>query len=187
MAEALQHVNAIRRIIVTENKGHIEFRKSGERKFYAPDRDLLHIYPSIIKAALSATNISLSEDEFNAGFKQMVKDLASIHNESVTTDKSGTDIMHDAIKNLYKTGKCYKVFLDNLMTSLGLAYINAMRDSAEKPVLSEDAFEKALKTSTILARMDKECREKVLMNLKMAVGDMSTFDEGEKAFEEVKS
>jgi hypothetical protein len=73
------------------------------------------------------------------------------------------------------------------MTSLGLAYINAMRDSAEKPVLSEDAFEKALKTSTILARMDKECREKVLMNLKMAVGDMSTFDEGEKAFEEVKS
>ena len=171
---------------MTESKGHIEFRKSGERKFYAPDRDLLYLYPLIIKAALASTSVAISVEEYESNFKKMVQALASIHNEAVITDKSGDVIMHDIVAKLSETGVCYRAFLDNLMIGLGLTYIHAIRDSAEKTTLTEDALEKALKSSIILARLNKEDREKVVMNLKMACGDMSDFDVGEKAFEEVK-
>lgn len=171
---------------MTKSKdGHIEFRKNGEQKFYAPDRDLLYLAPLVIKSALAITCQICSEDVFENQLRPMIKDIARIYNDAVQTDKSGSAIMNDVITSIHEKPDSYKLFLEEFFTSFGLAYINAIRDAADKPVLTDSEFERALKAASILSKLPEEIRDKVEPYVKIAAGDGSSFCDGESAFTKV--
>lgn len=50
----------------TKEKGHIEFRKEGSHKFYAPDRDILHVYSPLVKSALKEAADSCSDESYRS-------------------------------------------------------------------------------------------------------------------------
>ena len=43
---------------------HMEFRKAGSEKFYAPERDLLHAAGPLLKSALGLTLVTNNTREF---------------------------------------------------------------------------------------------------------------------------
>ena len=170
---------------MTESKGHVEFRKTGERKFYAPDRDLLHIYPTLIKSTLSEVCEAVPEEVFNTQFKPFVKELATIYNKAVTTDKPADIIISETSKELIKYKKVLPEFLFTFFTMIIAVYINAVRDAAEIPVLTDRELESALRSTSILAKLPKDVRDMVEPYIKLATSNSTAFGEDNGTFSEI--
>lgn len=159
---------------MSESKGHIEFRKNGESKFYAPDRDILYLYPTLIKAALATTAETCSEEAYKT-FKTFVKAAADIHNKSVATEDDSAKIIFEALKDFKSNEECYKLFTEAMLTGFFAMYIHALRDSVEKPTLTEQQLEASLKATDIMALLPDDIRAKVKPYIMMATGASPSF------------
>ena len=165
-----------------QQKGHIEFRKAGERRFYAPDRDLLHIYPIAVKSAFKNTSDVCDNQVFNTQFMPLVKAIAGIHNKAVTTEDSAVDIIKTTLDDCKINKECYAIFTEQFLKAIAALYIHALRDAADKPLLTEAELERALRSIGILAMLPIDARMKVEPFIKMSIGDMSRFGDSEGAF-----
>lgn len=172
---------------MSENKGHIEFRKNGETKFYAPDRDILYLYPIIMKAALASTAESCSEESYKT-FPAFVKAVADIHNKSITTEEEPAAIIEEALRGCRNNSECYKLFTEAVLMGVFTLYIKALRDSVERPTLTEAQLEAAVKATRTLALLPRDIRELVKPYILMATGAPAAFGENNGLFtkEEIK-
>lgn len=96
-----------------EHKGHIEFRKEGSHKFYAPDRDLLHCYTPLVKSALKEAADTCSDESYKT-FKYLVDGVVSVHNNALTED-TPENIVANALADM---GKANPEVLTYFMLSL---------------------------------------------------------------------
>ncbi len=152
-----------------EHKGHIEFRKEGSHKFYAPDRDLLHCYTPLVKSALKEAADTCSDESYKT-FKYLVDGVVSVHNNALTED-TPENIVANALADMGKANpEVLTYFMMALTKQLFVMYIAALRDSVEKPIFNEREIQTALRSTSILALIPEEQRENVKLELQRALG-----------------
>ena len=153
----------------TKEKGHIEFRKEGSHKFYAPDRDILHVYSPLVKSALKEAADSCSDESYKT-FKYLIDGVVSIHNKALTDD-TPEEIVNGALQDMQKASpECISIFMTALMKSLFVLYIAGIRDSAENPVFSEREIMAAMKGISLLAVLPAEIRDQAKLEIQRALG-----------------
>lgn len=143
--------------------GRLEFRRDGERKFYAPDRDLLHLFHPIAKAALKVTVDTSSQGELpDARIDELVGAVAMLGRDALGIHCRPEEILrrfHARIKMLDVAvqARLFKALGDGLI----LAYVNAVRDAAIKPVLTEREIMASLVATSVMSLLDEQQAEQV--------------------------
>lgn len=141
-----------------ETEGHIEFRKAHGHKFYAPDRDILHVWNPLIKAALKVAAETSSEEVYNSHFKELLSICADLHNKAMTLD-TVESIIGEIMTRLSKLPPELATLWGNaFIAGIFSLYVNALRDGIDKPVLSDEQLTAAVMGVTLLGGLPSDER-----------------------------
>lgn len=132
-----------------------EFRPTGARRLYSPNRDLLVVYEMVIRAALESTINSFSEEELSMEeFDKLVSAAANIPNQSLDS-KPADEILREFIKTVKGLDQAMVLrFLEFFTTSVISHYIYSIRDSSALPELSEEEIKSSMVGMGVWALLD---------------------------------
>lgn len=139
---------------------HMEFRKAGSEKFYAPERDLLHAAGPLLKSALGLTLDSFGEDEVtNEEFEVITSAVAAVRRGAMLQGPP-EDVAADLFKSLGKAKEeAVALFLASFFRVFVLKYVEALRDAASAPELTSGEIEASLRSLGGLSALPEEVRK----------------------------
>lgn len=148
-----------RKEIKKMEKGHIEWRRTDDHRWYAPDRDLLHAAAPLIKSALGATADAFEEHEVSdQEIDSLVTAVAAVSNKALDSTLPET-IVGDFFAELTKGNEqLVGMFLANMCKSFLFSYINAIRDTDKAPQLSEEEITSSMRSLSNISLLPPEQR-----------------------------
>jgi hypothetical protein len=146
----------------------LEYRPQGATKFYAPNRDLLHVFTPILKVSLeNAVNLynkgAIGENDpvDDQDVERLHQALAAVRNRALQSD-TAEDIIAgfvDAAKGI--SPELVSSFLEMFAVTVMTHFVYAIRSCVAVPDISDDDLEDCLAASSLLALVPEEQRQAV--------------------------